>query len=256
MDEPAATWSIEPGQYLSRSVLQRHLADSAPGADAESASIYLGTGDIEPFLSRPDRGDPGWVSYLTQAGDAVLESSTGVIGLRTGDRAWIIIPPFPVLERLVLPRWEIAPLLQLLAAEYFIGVVLLRLGRFSVALYRGEKLVSSKTDSRYVKGRHKKGGSSQKRFARVREGQIRLIYDRTCQAVRAQFEPIAGQIDYVVLGGEGSTLNGFLRVCPDMEQFQGRVLGRRLNIRDPKRDTLEDVGHLLTQSRVYPVLRR
>jgi peptide subunit release factor 1 (eRF1) len=140
-----------------------------------------------------------------------------------------------------------------LEADYTIGVVLLRLGRFSVALYRGEGLVSSKTDARYVKGRHKKGGSSQKRFARIREGQIRRIYDRTCQAVRAQFEPVARQIDYVVLGGEGLTLNGFLRVCPHMEQFQGRILGRRLNVRDPKRDTLEDVGHLLTQSRVYPV---
>jgi len=48
-------------------------------------------------------------------------------------------------------------------------------------------------------------------------------------------------------------LNGFLRVCPHLEQFQDRILGRRLNIRDPKRDTLEAVGHLLTQSRVYPI---
>jgi hypothetical protein len=252
MDEPAATWSIEPGQYLSRSALQRRLADSTPGPDVDSSSIYLGPGEIEPFLGGVSRANRGWASHLTQAGEAVLESATGVVGLRAGSRAWIIIPPFPVLEYLVLPSWEVAPLLQLLAAEYTIGVVLLRLGRFSVALYRGEKLVSSKTDARYVKGRHKKGGSSQKRFARIREGQIRLIYDRTCQAVRAQFGPIASQIDYVVLGGEGLTLNGFLRVCPDMEQFQSRVLGRRLNIRDPKRDTLEGVGHLLTQSRVYP----
>ncbi|HEU0022703.1 MAG TPA: Vms1/Ankzf1 family peptidyl-tRNA hydrolase [Dehalococcoidia bacterium] len=253
MDELAVTRSVEPGQYLGKSALQRHLADLAPGPDAASSSIYLRPDEIESFLGGACRDDLGWASHLTRAGDAVLESANGIIGLRTGNQARIILPPFPLLERLVLPRWETAPLLRLLATEYTIGVVLLRLGRFSVAVYRGEKLVSSKTDARYVKGRHKKGGSSQKRFARIREGQIRLIYDMTCEAVRTQFEPFAGQIDYVVLGGEGLTLNGFLQVCLHMEQFQGRLLGRRLNIRDPKHSTLENVGHLLTQSRVYPV---
>jgi hypothetical protein len=258
LDEPAATgtaaaWTIEAGQYLSRSALQRHLADLTPGPDTVSSSIYLRSERIKPFLTGASRDDQGWASHLTQAGGAVLESATGIIGLQAGGRAWILIPPFPVLEHLVLQRWETAPLLQLLTAEYTVGVVLLRLGRFSVAVYRGERLVASKTAARYVKGRHKKGGSSQKRFVRIREGQIRLIYDQACGAVRAQFEPFANQIDYVVLGGEGLTLNGFLRVCPHMEQFQDRVLGRRLNIRDPKRDTLEDVAHLLTQSRVYPI---
>lgn len=253
MVEPVATWKVEPGQYLNKSVLQGLLADSMPGSDAISSSIYLPPGAIEPFLRAASRDDQSWASHLTQANDSVLESATGIVGLQTGNQGWIIIPPFPVLEQITFPKWETAPLLQLLAAEYTIGVVLLRLGRFSVALYRGEKLVSSKTDARYVKGQHKKGGSSQKRFARIREGQIRLIYDKTCTAVRAQFEPVAKQIDYVVLGGESLTLNGFLRICPHMEQFQNRILGRRLNIRDPKRDTLEDVGHLLTQSRVYPI---
>ena len=254
MDEPVATWSIEPGQYLNKSVLEALLANLTPGSDTDSSSsIYLRSGEIEPFLGAASRYDQGWASHLTQANDAVLQSATGLIGLQTGSQGWIIIPPFPVLEHILLPKWETAPLLQLLAAEYTVGVVLLRLGRFSVALYQGEKLISSKTDARYVKGQHKKGGSSQKRFARIREGQIRLIYDKACAAVRAQFEPVARQIDYVVLGGESLTLNGFLRVCPHLEQFQDRILGRRLNIRDPKRDTLEDVGHLLTQSRVYPL---
>ena len=124
-------------------------------------------------------------------GRAVLDSDTGVVGLRAGSQGLIIIPPFPVLAGQLLSQWDAAPLLQLLAAEYTIGVVLLRLGRFSVAVYHGQKLVSSKTDARYVKGRHKAGGTSQRRFERIREGQMRRIYDKTCLAVRAQFEPHA-----------------------------------------------------------------
>ena len=50
--------------------------------------------------------------------------------------------------------------------------MLVRLGRFSVATYRGGKLAASKTDSRYVKGKHHAGGTSQLRYTRVREGQI------------------------------------------------------------------------------------
>jgi hypothetical protein len=122
-----------------------------------------------------------------------------------------------------------------------------------VAVYRGEQLVSSKTDSRYVKGKHHAGGTSQRRFQRVREGQIRRIYDKTCGVMQAQFEPFASELDYVALGGERSTLNGFQKVCPYLRRFEGITLPRLLNVRDPKRDTLDDVGIMLRESQVYPV---
>jgi peptide subunit release factor 1 (eRF1) len=158
-----------------------------------------------------------------------------------------------LLESKLMSSWDTSPLLELLSADYLVGVVLLRLGRFSVAVYQGDRLVASKTDARYVKGRHRAGGSSQRRFERIREGQMRRIYDKTCEATATQFEPFAKQLDYVVLGGERITLNNFRKVCPYLDRFQGKVLDRRLNIRDPKRDTLEEVGRLLWQSRVYPV---
>ncbi len=258
MTEGPATLKIEPGEYLGKPRLDILLAGLNPATDGStsnaSSSLYLRPGEVQAFLSRGAGDVSGWASQLSLTGRAVLESDTGVVGLRAGDQGLIIIPPFPVLADQQLSQWDTAPLLQLLTAEYTIGVVLLRLGRFSVAVYRGEKLVSSKTDARYVKGRHRAGGTSQRRFERIREGQMRRIYDKTCQAVRAQFEPYARQIDYVFLGGERLTLNGFLNVCPHMVQFQERTLARLLNIRDPKRDTLEAVGQMLGQCRVYPVL--
>ena len=142
-------------------------------------------------------------------------------------------------------------MLLLLKSEFTLGVVLLRLGRSSVAVYRGEKLISSKTDARYVKGKHHAGGTSQLRFQRIREGQIKLMYEKTCEAVRNQFAAYAGDIDYMFLGGERFTLSGFLKICTYMERFRSITLGRRLNIRDPKRDTLDQVGRLLHESRIY-----
>ena len=247
--------NLDPGQYLGRPRVEELLARAAPAPDAPVSSLYLrpaaATGGASPFLAAAGPEGRAWADILARVGEPALESDTGVVGLRAGGRALVIVPPFPVRQDRLVPAWDPASLLELLATQYLIGVVLLRLGRFSVAVYQGERLRSSKTDARYVKGRHRAGGSSQRRFERIREGQMRRIYDKTCEAVAAQFGPYARQLDYLVLGGERITLNNFMKVCPYLEQFRGITLGRRLNIRDPKRDTLDAVGSLLYQSRVY-----
>ena len=120
-----------------------------------------------------------------------------------------------------------------------------------MAAYRGENLQASKTDARYVKGRHAAGGTSQKRFERIRQGQMRLIFEKTCRTVHDQFAPFAGQLDYLLLGGERFTLNGLLKSCPELESMRPITLARRLNVRDPKRDTLDGVGTMLRESRVW-----
>ena len=98
-----------------------------------------------------------------------------------------MVPPFPIAETRLSSEWDLSPLNALLSAEHTVGVVLVRLGRFSVAVYRGERLLSSKTDARYVKGRHHAGGTSQLRFQRIREGQARKLHQKACEAVQGQF---------------------------------------------------------------------
>ena len=184
---------------------------------------------------------------------SLLTSDTGLAAFRNGPEAILLVPPFPVLENCLEPVWDPQPLRELLETEYTIGVVLLRLGRFSAAVYRGSKLLTSKTDARYVKGRHHAGGTSQKRFQRIREGQVRKLYDKACAAAQAQLGAYSTELDYILLGGDKFTLEGFLKVCPYLESFRDKFLDRRLNVRDPKRDMLEEVAGMLTQSRVYPL---
>ena len=131
---------------------------------------------------------------------------------------------------------------------------MLRLGRIAVAVYEGGQLVSSKTDTRYVKGRHAAGGTSQKRYSRIREGQIKLIYEKTCHAIKDQFTPHLGNIQFVLLGGEKFTLNGLVKKCPALVGLENITLSRRLNVRNPKRDTLESVALSLKESRLYPII--
>ena len=114
-------------------------------------------------------------------------------------------------------------------------------------------MVSSKTDTRYVKGRHSAGGTSQKRYSRIREGQIKLIYENTCQAVNDQFTPYLGDMQFVLLGGDKFTLNGLIKKCPMLDDLRNITLSRRLNVRNPKRDTLESVAFSLKESSLYPI---
>ena len=234
-----------------RRILDGMAADAEAGATA--ASLYLTPADaadaavqpgrpapsIPPFLL-PWRGGPEWT--------AALRPGCGLIALRAGRRGLLIAPPFPVTASRFAPHWDDAPLRRLLDADFTVGAVLVRLGRFSVAKFRRGQLLASKTDSRYVKGRHHAGGTSQLRYTRVREGQIHRLYGKVCAAARELLSPPP---DYLILGGERFTINGLLKECPALAQAQAITLNRRLNIRDPKRDTLPQVAAMLTESRVW-----
>ena len=77
--------------------------------------------------------------------------------------------PFPPL-RGSLPGDLVAHAL----ADRRVGVLLVRLGGYAAGVFDGDRLVASKVGSRQVHGRSAAGGRSQQRFARRREGQVRV----------------------------------------------------------------------------------
>ena len=238
------------GATVSATRLRRMLDELAADAGDGSSSLYLAPGDS------PDPATmaaTGWAAPLAELGERVLRDGCGLVGLRAGERGLLVSPPFPVVETFLTLDWDDEPLRTILDADFDVGVVLVRLGRFSVAVFRGGELVDSKTDSRYVKGRHHAGGTSQLRYTRVRDGQVKRLYDKVCEETRAHLMPPAAQLDYLVLGGERFTLNGLVKQCPALESLQPITLKRRLNIRDPKRDTLPQVASMLTESRVWTI---
>ncbi len=240
---PATPAASLIGDWLTIERLRNLLNVRSPSEGVAASSVYLRPGEAVK--------SPEWRERLSRLGKTPEESGCGLVCLRTGDRALVIAPPFPVTESSQFNVWNEGPLWSLLDGERTVGVVLVRLGRYSVAVYRGGDLATSKTDSRYVKGKHHAGGTSQLRYTRVREGQIRRLYVKVCETIRTQFEPVADELDHVILGGEKFTLNGLLKVCPRLDDYKDITLKRRLNIRDPKRDTLDDLGSTLHESRVW-----
>ena len=255
--------TLAPGQSLSPDAVLRALARVAPEASefdkSSGDALYLAPEDLGWW---PESRDPGlreWRRFLAPAiegpgGDALLKSDTGLAVFRVGERGLAIVPPFPIGETVAREEWDEGPLRQLLTTDYTVGVVLLRLGRYLVAVFQGTEPVVTKTDTRYVKGKHHAGGTSQLRFKRIREGQMRKLFDEACGVVSDRFQPHERELDYILLGGERLTLSGFLKVCPYLQRRQDIILDRRLNIRDPKHDTLETVAGLLRQSRVWAIV--
>ena len=178
------------------------------------------------------------------------QSETGVVVFWSDHIRLAIEPPFPVGS--TTPRIGIrtAALRTLLHRDPLLGVVLLRLGSYSVGVFQGQKLLDSKTGTRYVKGRHSAGGTSQRRFSRVREKQIHELYVKVCQIVRQKFEPFAGKFEHIFLGGERHTLTGFVKDCPFLQRIEPLIAKRILPVKEPRKRDMERIPNEIWKSRV------
>lgn len=204
----------------------------------------LGARDYDHLLPEPDR---------TRAAEVLAEigsSDTGVAMFVTPERTVAIQPPFPLAVDVRAVGATSKPILDILDSHPVVGVVLLRLGRYAVAVLRGDRLLATKTDTRYVKNRHRKGGSSQRRFERSRERLVRELYDTTCRMTRSVFEPHLRDIDHVMLGGERGTLNGFVKRCRLMRDLEPKTLSRFLSVDRPNQKALESISYEVWKSRV------
>lgn len=119
-----------------------------------------------------------------------------------------------------------------------VGVLLVRLGGSAVGVFDGPRLVVSKVTTRQVHGRSAAGGQSQQRFARRREGQVRVALQAfTDTAVRVLL-PEAPTLDALVVGGDRTAVDEVL-ADRRLEPLRPLVTGRLLDGPDPRLKVLE-----------------
>lgn len=179
------------------------------------------------------------------------KSDTGGVIFWTGDKGYLVEPPFPLYTDGQYCGYEFGPLINLLNKERKIGVISLRLGRFALGIYQGQNLISSKSGGRYVKGRHRAGGSSSARFERIREKQKRELFDKVCNVLTTLFALHWFELDRIFLSGERMTLKAFLRSCQELSGLKNVIAERILNIREPSRKALEVLPKEIWKSRIH-----
>ena len=248
------------GYSAGRGRLRRVLSGAA------ESGVYHETAYVPPgYLSPRKAGFPSPTAGAVSIEDLlerhpevvkqIVRSETGAVVFGGDEGALVILPPFPVAKVSFHAEACVAPMLSLLDARPVVAVVLLRLGRYAVGVIGGDRLLVSKTGARYVKSRHRQGGSSQRRFERSRERLIRELYDNACKVAGDVIGPFGDRIDYLMLGGERHTLEGFVKRCRLVREMGPKTLDRRLPVNRPGQKALEAaardiwVGKVLTFER-------
>ena len=119
-----------------------------------------------------------------------------------------------------------------------VGVLLVRLGGSACGVFDGPRLVASKVTVRQVHGRSAAGGQSQQRFARRREGQVRVALQASADTAVRVLLPHAPSLDAVVVGGERTAVDAVL-ADRRLAALVPLVTGRLLDVPDPRQAVLE-----------------
>ena len=209
---------------LRRSKMMRLLIDIEKLGESGSISIYIPPGssesEVEELLNKVKESCP----IPNNLSQLAVSAKNGAAIFWGDKQKCLVSPPFPLNEKIILSGYVTEPLRKLVTKDYLIGLVLVHLGSYAIGICQGEELINSKVGTGLIHGRHKKGGSSQQRFQRHRENQIREFLDRVCLHIREHFENKERLIDYVVYGGPRQTILLLQKRCPFLQSLEDRVI--------------------------------
>jgi hypothetical protein len=159
--------------------------------------------------------------------------------------AIVVRPPFGLAHEAQYETVRLAPLFAAIADDHIVAALLVRLGGYAVGVFDGERLVASKVGSRFVKNRHKKGGSSANRFRRRREEQARALIDEAAETAVRVLEPWRDRVEFVALGGDGGAISEVLEANPELGWLSERAIPRFFTVPEPRRRVLERLPYEL-----------
>ncbi len=194
----------------------------------------------------------GWLDrFEARHGPGTWHAAPELVVVTAPDRSRAELDvPFPPLA--VDESVPFGGLLEHAQRDRCVGVLLVRLGGHAAGIFDGPELMSSKVGSRLVHGRSAAGGQSQQRFARRREGQVRVaLQDAVAVAIRVLL-PAAGDLDALVLGGDRSAVDKVMsdaRLAP----LRPLVTPRLLDVPDPRLRVLKDTPRLFRTVRIRVV---
>lgn len=192
---------------------------------------FVGRENVRKRLA-PLEGEQGRTSY-----------ANGVARIEVPDETILVRPPFGLPHEREYDSVRLAPLLEALADDHIVAALLVRLGGYAVGVFDGERLVASKVGSRFVKNRHKKGGSSANRFRRRREEQARALIDEAAEVAARVLEPWRGRVEFVALGGDRAAIRDVLAASPQLGWLAERQLPRFFDVPEPRQRVLEQLPY-------------
>ena len=219
--------------------------DELESASGEAESLYMPSGLSLPHIESLLQKVPDTQSIPSELAGIAAGSKTGAVLLWGSSGKYLVLPPFPIKEEYFFHGYDVEPLRYLLKHDFMVALILIRLGAYALGIGHGERLITSKVGTGLVHARHRKGGSSQRRFERHRENQIDQFLTRVCSRAQQQFEPHAGIIDHVVYGGARTTVLLLRKRCSFLHRFDHCTIPPLLSIPEPRKAILDTaIGHI------------
>jgi hypothetical protein len=163
----------------------------------------------------------------------------GAARIELPDEVVVVRPTFGLAHEQAYDTVRLRPLFEALAADHTVAALLVRLGGYAVGVFEGQRLVASKVGSRFVKGRHKKGGSSANRFRRRRDEQARAAIEEAAEVAARVLGPWRGRIEFVALGGDRAAIREVLAAGTQLDWLAERAVERFFSVREPRQAELE-----------------
>jgi Actinobacteria/chloroflexi VLRF1 release factor len=194
---------------------------------------FVGRDNVRKRLA-PLEGEPGRTTY-----------ADGAVRIEAAREQITVRPPFGLGHAGEYEVVRLEPLFEALAAEHVVAALLVRLGGYAVGVFDGERLVASKVGSRFVKGRHKKGGSSSGRFRRRREEQARELIEEAAEVAARTLDPWRDRAEFAALGGDRTAVDRVLAANPELGWLAERALPRFFTVPDPRQAVLDRLPYEL-----------
>ena len=199
---------------------------------------YIGRENVAKRLL-PLAGSPGRAVYRDGSARFELDELT-----------LVVTPPFGLEDEGEYDPLRVQPVLDALRAEPTVAVLLVRMGGYAVGVFEGERLVASKVGTRFVKGRHKKGGSSANRFRRRRGEQERELIAAAAEEASRVLGPWRERVQHAALGGDRSAVSRVLESRADLAWLQPLALERFFDVVEPRLRVLEALPYQLYAAKV------
>jgi hypothetical protein len=173
--------------------------------------------------------------------DNAARFGTGAAIFWSGTDKHIVLPAFPVtVNRISEGELDLSFLRGVVDRKYLVGVVMVTWGWYALGMFDGGSLVECKTGTGYIHKEHKKGGRSQKRFARRTEEQKKDFLRRVGNRIEERF---GGYLpDRIFFGGNKLILKPLVQESRYLQTRTDKISPRIINARYANREAL--VGSL------------
>jgi hypothetical protein len=199
---------------------------------------HIGRENVRKRLE-PLEGGPGRTRY-----------AAGAARIETPDETIVVRPAFGLAQKGEYGSVHLGPLFEALAADHLVAALLVRLGGYAVGVFEGERLVASKVGSRFVKGRHRKGGSSANRFRRRRDEQARALIEEAAEVAARVLEQWRDRVEFAALGGDKAAVGKVLEARPELAWLAERALPRFFTVEEPRQRVLERLPYDLYSAEI------